>query len=194
MGFLSSTNLTYSELQHKIIWDLISKPDGLFSNKDFNKDILAEQVLSNYFDKGQLELIYKGLLHGLDISLYASAENGLLLMYEIFQWLTNNLNIQNYLLQSFTPEQLFLIRKGLLKGLDVTIYSRPTLQVDDMQLLLDCLEDGVDTSKFDSDVLSYQQRWFISECVRDNTYDIMLPYIEQDLAIKQLCEIKYKLT
>lgn len=78
-------------------------------------NISIETLMQDYkqqcFDVRQLNLIYEGLVNGLDVSIYAKP------IYDTFQ--------------------MYAIKRGLEEGLDVQLYTDPSLSVFDMAQIYD---------------------------------------------------------
>lgn len=136
------------------------------------------------YSEAQMEALYDGLNAGVDVSIYAdpkfdaSTMNticALLSRYhylsipsskefsmeEIVEWVDCkvffNVDIRDYLGKGFDHYQLFMIGKGLSKGLDVSIYADPKFTGEQMNSILDGLREGIDVSVYANPKYSYRK-------------------------------------
>lgn len=103
---------------------------------DFDKYLNVEMRGEN------LREIRKGLLEGLDVSIYADHEFNWHQMREIRRGLESRVDVSVYAKPLYQPRQMHEIRKGLEAGIDVSKYSSMINSASDMKTIRLRLQKG----------------------------------------------------
>lgn len=101
---------------------------------------IYEDTLLNSLD---MSMIRKNLERGIDVSRYVRQHFHLSQVYEIAEGLYLGLDVSCYANKDFTPQQMRLIRVGLEECLDAKQYADPTLSDYEMNCRLDELRHPI---------------------------------------------------
>ncbi len=141
---------------------------------------------SSEFTQDQKTEIEKGILDGLDVSVYAKPEFLAIQMFQIRLGMLDKLPVEKYASTDYDWFQMEEIRLGLKSGVDISKYASPDVPFDIMRQIRKGLEKGIDLSmgkNFKAGVLK-QLRHALSHGV-----DIR-KYIKQGYEEEQLEQIR----
>lgn len=102
----------------------------------------------NIFTTWQKEEILRGIDLGVDITKYAFPFVKPLQMKVLCEMLRYNFDISQLDLRQLHIAQLNAIMRGIIDGVDVSIYYDPLFYASQMEFLEKCLANGEDVSKF----------------------------------------------
>lgn len=117
------------------------------------KEKMIEYIYDGY-NISQIEELAKGILNGIDESLYASKSFRGVDMHIIRINLERGVNVLPYMRQKFTLEQIGEIADGLFLGLDVSCYTNKDFTPQQMRLIRIGLEEGLDAKQYADPTLS----------------------------------------
>lgn len=103
---------------------------------------------SSQFSQDQKQEIEKGILEGLDVSIYAKPEFLAIQMLQIRIGLEEKLPVDCYAKKDYDWFQMEEIRKGLKSGVAINKYSSPDISFNVMRQIREGLEQGIDLSKY----------------------------------------------
>lgn len=99
------------------------------------------------FTQDQKQEIEKGIVEGLDVSVYADPRYLAIQMLQIRTGLEEHLPVERYASPDYDWFQMDEIRKGLKSGVDIDKYASPDIPFDVMRQIREGLEEGIDLSK-----------------------------------------------
>lgn len=99
------------------------------------------------FTKDQRQEIEKGIVEGLDVSVYADPRYLAIQMLQIRTGLEEQLPVERYASPDYDWFQMDEIRKGLKSGVDIDKYASPDIPFDVMRQIREGLEAGIDLSE-----------------------------------------------
>ena len=124
---------------------------------------VKKYVESNELHEMQVREIIKGLLKGLDVSLYDDPKFSPEQMHEIRLGILSKIDISKYRDPKFDQYQMGVIRKGLEKGYDITEYVDERYAFYKMYNILEALKRNMDVTKLLDPSLSDGQMMDIME-------------------------------
>ena len=137
-----------------------------------NKDELIEYLEKEGYNPKQIEIFSYIFRYEKNIYPYINKEIGILQLEQILAGLKYYLDISYYDdYKKFTSKQMDVIRKGLMKRLDVSIYAKPEYTPSQMLIILQGLIDGIDVSLYADYRMSVETMEAFYKrllCVRDN--------------------------
>jgi uncharacterized protein len=154
-----------------------------------NKMDYSDYLNSSEFTQDQKQEIEKGILAGVDVSVFARPEYLAIQMLQIRIGLEEKLPVEIYASDQYDWFQMEEIRKGLEHGIDIKKYAAPEIPFDVMCQLREGLEQGIDLSfakKLNAGVLKQLRLALV------NRIDIV-PYINQGYDEEQLEQIRIAL-
>lgn len=98
------------------------------------------------FTPDQKQEIEKGMLEGIDVSVYAKPEYLAIQMFQIRLGLEDRLDVGSYASPDYDWFQMEEIRKGLKHKVDITKYASSDIPFDVMRQIREGLEQGIDLS------------------------------------------------
>ncbi len=99
------------------------------------------------FTQDQKQEIEKGIMEGLDVSVYADPKYLAIQMLQIRTGLEEHLPVEVYASPKYDWFQMDEIRKGLKSGVDIEKYASPDIPFDVMRQIREGLEEGIDLSQ-----------------------------------------------
>lgn len=105
-----------------------------------------DYLSSSEFTQDQKTEIEKGILDGLDVSVYAKPEFLAIQMFQIRLGMMEKLPVEKYASTDYDWFQMEEIRLGLKDGVDISKYASPEVPFDVMRQIRKGLEKGIDLS------------------------------------------------
>lgn len=110
--------------------------------------------INNGYHMGQIAELAKGIISGVDASLYEDLSLNSLEMSTIRKNLERGINVLPYIRQGFFLSQVGEIARGLHLGLDVSCYANKDFTPQQMRLISIGLEEGLDAKQYADPTLS----------------------------------------
>ena len=166
--------------------------------EDFEKDQINEIKLgalagidtSVYADKKylaiQMRQIRLGLIEKLPVEIYASPEYDWFQMEEIRKGLSEGVDVQIYSSHDISYEKMRQIRKGLKAGIDLSGYQH--MKADVLKQIRIAHIEGIDLSKYIQAGYDAKQLFEIRQALKDNLD--MDPYLVKEYIGPSLSEIR----
>lgn len=127
----------------KKIIGYIDKGHAVYQFIELVRGLLSGVDVSLYEDPSlssdTMRLIRYNLKEGIDVSMYTRQGFTFHQSSEIVRGLQSSLDISWYANKEFTPKRMQVIRRGLEEGFDVSSYANPDMPADEMQQHLDKL-------------------------------------------------------
>lgn len=124
--------------------------------------------LNSGFDSNQLYEIYDGLSEKINVSIYAKKDYSSSEMYFIKEGLKEGINVEPYLNHKFTYQQMFQIYLGIVNKVDYSIYAKPEYNYQQMENIRLGLENNLDVNYYSSPDLNYNKMKIIKDYLLKN--------------------------
>ena len=112
------------------------------------------KYINKGYHMGQVAELAKGLLSGIDVSIYEDILLNSLDMSMIRKNLERGTDVSRYVRQHFHLSQVYEIAEGLYLGLDVACYANKDFTPQQMRLIRIGLEEGLDANQYADPTLS----------------------------------------
>ena len=128
--------------------------------------------INNYlysgFDSNQLYEIYDGLSENIDVSIYAKKDYSSSQMYFIKEGLKEGINVEPYLNPKFTFQEMLQIYLGIVNNVDYSIYAKPEYNYQQMENIRLGLENNLNVNYYCSSDLNYNKMKIIKDYLLKN--------------------------
>lgn len=116
-----------------------------------------KDYLNSGFDSNQLYEIYDGLSEKIDVSIYAKKDYSSNQMYFIKEGLKEGINVEPYLNPKFTYQEMFQIYLGIVNNVDYSIYAKPEFDFEQMYEIRLGLENNIDVTLYLNPSLDWKE-------------------------------------
>lgn len=127
-----------------------------------------DNYLYSDFDSNQLYEIYDGLSEKIDVSIYAKKDYSSSQMYFIKVGLKEGINVEPYLNPKFTYQEMFQIYLGIVNNVDYSIYAKPEYNYQQMEKIRLGLENNLNVNYYCSSDLNYNKMKIIKDYLLKN--------------------------